>query len=86
MANIKFVVILGILFLKISNTDVLFNKKTLTWKTYTINKALFTTEQVQIIDLKEFVIAALDVNSKTFVVYVAIQEQKKMPMHSKKQA
>ena len=29
---------------------------------------------------------ALDVNSETFVVHVAIWEQEKMPVHSKKQA
>ena len=74
------------LFLKISNANVSFDKKILTWKTYTTNKALPTTEQVQIINKKNFVIAALNANSKTFVVYVAIWEREKMPMHSKKQA
>ena len=28
----------------------------------------------------------MDVNNKTFVVYVAIQEEEEMPVHSKKQA
>ena len=37
-------------------------------------------------DKKDFVIVALDANSETFVVYLAIQEQKKMPVHSEKQA
>ena len=74
MADTKFEVILGMLFLKISNTDISFGKGTLTWRTYTINKALPTTKQVQIVDLKEFVIAVLDVDSETFVVHVAIQE------------
>ena len=86
MANTKFEMILGMLFLKISNADVLFGKRTLMWRTYTTNKTLATTKQVQIVDLKEFVIAALDVDSKTFVVPVAIQEQEKMPVHSKRQA
>ena len=45
-----------------------------------------TTEQVQIVDLKEFVIAALDVDSETFVVHVAIREQEEMLVHSKRQA
>ena len=58
------------LFLKITNTDVLFDEKTLMYKSYTINKALPNSKQVQIIDLKEFVIVALDANSKTFVLYV----------------
>ena len=29
---------------------------------------------------------ALDANSKTFMIYVAIREREEMPMHSKKQA
>ena len=59
-------------FLKLSNINVLFSKKTLMWKTYTINKALFITKQVQIIDKKDFVIVALDVNNKIFIMYIAI--------------
>ena len=42
-------------------------------------------EQVQIIDKKDFVIAILDANNKIFVMHVAIQEQERMPIHSKKQ-
>ena len=72
MIDTKFEVILKMLFLKISNADMSFGKKTLTWKTYITNKALPTTEQVQIINKKDFIIAALDADSKTFVVHVAI--------------
>ena len=46
VADTKFEVILGMLFLKISNADVSFGKKILIWRTYTTNKALSTTEQV----------------------------------------
>ena len=74
VANTKFEVILEMLFLKLSNADILFGKKTLTWRTYTTNKALPITKQVQIIDKKDFVIAVLDANNKTFVVYMAIWE------------
>ena len=74
VTNTKFKVILGMLFLKISTADVSFGKKTLTWRTYTTNKALPTTERVQIVDLKEFVIVALDVDNETFVMHVAIRE------------
>ena len=84
VADTKFEVILGMLFLKISNADVLFDKKTLIQKTFTTNKALFTTKQVQIVDPKKFVIAALDVNNKMFVIHVTIREQEEMPVHSKK--
>ena len=61
-------------FLKLSNIDVSFGKKTLVWKTYIINKALFATKQVQFINKKDFVIAAVDANSKMFVMYMAIQK------------
>ena len=81
MADTQFEVILGILFSKISNVDMLFGEETLTWKTYTTNEALPTTKQVQIIDKKNFIIAALDANSKTFVMYAAFREQKRMPVH-----
>ena len=86
VADTRFEVILGMPFMKISNTDVSFDEKTLTWKTYTTNKALSTTKQVQIIDKKDFVIAALDADSETFVIHVAIREQEKIPVHSEKQA
>ena len=74
------------LFLKISNVDILFDEGTLMWKTYTTNKALPTTKQIQIVDPKEFVIAVLDVNNKIFVVYVTIRKQEKMPIYSERQA
>ena len=61
-------------FLKLSNADVLFDEKTLMWRTYTTSKALAITEQVQIIDKKNFIIVALDANSKTIVMYIAIRE------------
>ena len=63
-----------------------FNKKIHIWKSYIINKALSTTKQVQFVDLKQFVITTLDVNNKTFVVYMTIWGQEKMPEYSKKQA
>ena len=46
MANTQFEVILGMPFLKISNADVSFCKKTLMWKSYTTSKAQPTTERV----------------------------------------
>ena len=41
---------------------------------------------MQIVNLKEFVIAVLDVNSEMFVVHVAIWEQKKILVYSEKRA
>ena len=85
VADTKFEVILGMPFMKISNADVLFGKKILIWRTYTINETLPTTKWVQIVNPKEFVIAVLDVNSETFVVHVAILEQEKMPVYFERQ-
>ena len=81
VADTKFEVILGMPFLKISNADVAFGEGTLTWKSYTTNKALPTTERVQLVDPKEFVIAALDADSKTFIMHVAIREREKMAIN-----
>ena len=46
VANTKFEMILEMLFLKLSNTDVSFDEETLTLKSYTTIKALSTTKQV----------------------------------------
>ena len=72
MANTKFEVILKMFFFKLSNSDISFGKKILIWRTYTTNKALSITKQVQIIDKKDIIIAKLDADSKTIVVHVAI--------------
>ena len=86
MTDTQFEVILEILFLKISNADMLFDEKTLTWKTYITNKALFTIKQIQIINKNDFVIAALDADSETFVVHIAFWKWEKMPVYSERQA
>ena len=86
VTDTKFEVILGMLFLKISNADMSFGEGTLTWRTYTTNKVLPITKQVQIVNPKEFIIAVLDVDSETFVVHVAIWKREKIPVHSKRQA
>ena len=84
VTNIKFEIILEMLFLKLNNIDMLFDKKTLTWRIYTTNAALPTIELVQIIDKKNFVIATLNANSEMFVIHIAIKEQKKMLMYYKR--
>lgn len=74
VTDTKFMVILRMIFLKISNTNVLFAEKTLMQKFYTINKALPIIKKVQIIVLKEFIIITLDADSEMFTVYVAIRK------------
>ena len=86
VADTKFEVILGMFFLKISNGNMSFGEGTLMWKFYTTNKVLLTTKQVQIVDSKKFIIVALDIDNKTFVMHVAIKKQEEMPVHFEKQA
>ena len=86
VADTKFEVVLGMFFLKISNANVAFGEGTLMWKSYTTNEVLPTTEQVQLVDLKEFVIAALDADSETFVMHVAIREQEEMAIDPDRKA
>ena len=57
-------------FLTLSNADAQFVEKELTWRSYTTAEALPTTKRVEFINKKKFAKAALDENSKTFVVYV----------------
>ena len=54
LANISTEVVLGLPFLTLSNADVQFLEKKLTWRSYTTAKALPTTKQVELIDKKEF--------------------------------
>ena len=61
-------------FLTLSNADIQFAAKELTWRSYTAAEALPTTKRVELIDKKEFAKAALDEESETFVVHVAALE------------
>lgn len=60
------------LFLIISNANIWFAKKKLEWRRYFIAKVLPTTQRVKLIDKKEFVVVALDNNTKTFIVYIIV--------------
>ena len=73
-------------YLKLSNANVLFDEEILIWKTHTINEALLITKQAHIINKKNFIIATLNIDNKTFMMHMAIWEQEKMPVHFKKQA
>ena len=71
LADISAEVVLGMPFLTLSNADVQFVEKELTWRSYTTAEALPTTKQVELINKKEFAKAALDEKSETFVAHVA---------------
>ena len=60
VADTSVEVIIGIPFLAFSKVEVDFVERELTWKAYTIAKALPTTKKVQIIGLKRFAKAVLD--------------------------
>ena len=57
-------------FFTLSNADIQFAEKELTWRSYTIAEALPTPKQVEIIDRKEFAKAALVEHVEAFVVHV----------------
>ena len=74
LAEISMEVILGMPFFTLSNANIRFAKKVLTWRSYTAAEALPTTEWVELIDKKEFAKATLDKESTTFVVQVLALE------------
>ncbi len=63
--------VLEILFLVFSNADFQFAAEKLTWRSYTVAKALPTTSWVKLIDKREFAKAALDENLKIFIGHVS---------------
>ena len=71
LADISAEVVLGMPFLTLSNADVQFVEKELTWRSYTTAEALPTTKRVELINKKEFAKAALDKKSETFVIHMA---------------
>ena len=67
-------VVLGMPFFALINADIQFAEKELTWRSYTAAEALPTPKRVELIDKKEFVKAALDKESETFVVHILALE------------
>lgn len=65
---------------------MLFNDKIFTWRIYITNKILPTIKRMWIIDKINIVIVALDANSKSYMMLVAIKKREKILVHSKKQA
>ncbi len=84
LTDISIEVVLEMFFLSLSNADVEFTElEKLTWRLYTTTEALSTTSRVKLIDKREFAKAALDENSETFVIHVAVLElPTAMPIHS----
>ena len=59
-------------FLLFSNTDILVDTKSFTYSSYSITEALRKIKRVELINKHDFAKAALEKNSKSFVVYVAV--------------
>ena len=58
-------------FLTLSNIDVQFAKKKLTWRIYTTKKALPTICRVELIDQQKFTKTALNGNIEAFVMHIS---------------
>ena len=71
VANVSPKVVFEMPFLTLSDADVDFLVWKLRWKTYTPKDAFLTTRRIELVGKKEFVAAALDPESETFVVHVA---------------
>lgn len=76
LVNTNMEVILEIPFLLLNNINVEFTKKLrkLIWGTYIGSEALPITNWVEIINKMEFAKVRLDVNLKTFIIYVSAQK------------
>ncbi len=71
LANTSMEVILGMLFLALSNADLQFSAEKFTWRTYTAAETLPTTSQMELIDKRKFAKAAMHENCETFVVHMS---------------
>ena len=70
VADTRIKVVLRIPFFTLSNSNRRFAERELVWKTYSGAKALPMTWRVEIIDKKEFALAVLNEENKTFVVHI----------------
>lgn len=68
LANSSMKVVLGILFLALSNANLQYNIEKLTWTSYTVIEILSTINRIKFINKNNFAKLALNKNSKTIVV------------------
>ena len=86
LADLNIEVVLGMPFLTLSNADIKFAQKELTWRSYTTTKALPTTKRVEIIDRKKFAKTTLNENVEAFVVHVTSLRLNSIVIHPAKKA
>lgn len=70
MSDTSITVILDMLFLTLSNADMLFTDQELIWSLYISVKVLLITKGLQIIVCEKFEIVALNLSKETFVIYI----------------
>lgn len=72
VANTNMATILAMFFLTICNANLLFVEQDFIWRSYISVQALLTIKYIKIINKKDFDKAALNRNSKIFVIDIAI--------------
>ena len=82
LTNIGLEMVQRIFFLTLSKANICFAEWELVWRTYMAAEVLSTTRRVEIIDKKEFLVAATNADDETFMVHIAaLVEQTTMPIH-----
>lgn len=70
LANVSPEVVIRIFFLTLNGANINYLDWELWWRTYTTKKALLTTKHVKLVEKKDFAVAALDLEYKTFIVHI----------------
>ena len=70
LANVSLKVVFGMFFLTLSSIDVDFSGQKLWWRTYTTKEAFPSTQDVKLVEKKEFVAVVLDPKYETYIIYV----------------
>ena len=60
MSNVSLEIVLGMLFLTLSDADANFINRKLRWRIYTIKEALLTIRHIELVGKKKFAAIALD--------------------------
>lgn len=70
LADTSIKVVLRILFLTLSNTNMQFVRIKLEWSSYITAEVLPITKKVEVIDKREYTSMVLNKNLETFVIYI----------------
>lgn len=78
LADISIEMVLEIPFLILSNVNIQFDTKSFIWNSYIRFETWFTIKEIELINKHKFVKTALDKNSETFVIHVAVLDTFKL--------